>query len=405
MLAFAKDHPLYVRWAQVPFVDLVAGHVHGEAARRRLTAMTGYISDTPQAPTCTEMAPIFGYYFNGGFYPKGGTSRFSEVLAQAITDRGGEIFYRTGVRKILVEQGRAAGVVLQNGETVRARAIVANSDPRRTFLEMLEPGHLPEKFLQNLAAAAPAASGFAVHLGVTGEPEGKPLIFVSDPAAGGCLVAQPGLVDPTDGPQGYAAIDIFTLMSAEQAAKWFPPESDFAEDDWREHRRSEDYLARKKALADDLIARAEKALPGLRERIFLRFEASPITYARYDWSSAGAIYGVAPEGRMKGSKSPIPGLVVAGSMNFGPGVEAAVLSGAWAAEAIAPGLLKSAPKIPARRRRNRLRKPLRLSDEGPFALTPNENFAVNYFALAPLNAPVAGIATWRIPPRSLSCSC
>ena len=40
---------------------------------------------------------------------------------------------------------------------------------------------------------------------------------------------------------------------------------------------------------------------------------------------------------MKGSKSPISGLVVAGSMNFGPGVEAAVLSGAWAAEALRPG--------------------------------------------------------------------
>jgi hypothetical protein len=73
-----------------------------------------------------------------------------------------------------------------------------------------------------------------------------------------------------------------------------------------------------------------------------------VTYARYDRSNAGAIYGVAPQGRLKGSKSPVPGLVVAGSMNFGPGVEAAVLSGVWAAEALVPGLL--AAPAPAQRK-------------------------------------------------------
>jgi phytoene dehydrogenase-like protein len=338
MLAFANAHPLYLKWAEVPFVALVDRHLRGAAVRRQVMAMTGYISDAPESPTCSQMAPIFGYYFNGGFYPRGGTSRFSEVLAEAIEQRGGEIAYNAGVKKILVEQGRAAAVVLDSGETVRARAIVANSDPRRTFLELLDPAHLPKTFREKLEASPSAASGFAVHLGVTGAPEGKPLIFVSDPI-GGCLVVQPGLVDPSDAPPGYASVDIFTLMSAEQATKWFPPQEKFSSEEWRDYRRSEDYLVRKRALADDLITRAEQALPGLREKIVFRCEASPVTYARYDWSSSGAIYGVAPRGRMKGSKSPVRGLVVAGSMNFGPGVEAAVLSGAWAAEALVPGLL------------------------------------------------------------------
>ena len=98
MLAFAKAHPLFVKWGETPFVDLVARHVRCDAARRRLTAMTGYISDKPEAPSSADMAPIFGYYFKGGFYPRGGTSRFSEVLAEAVEQRGGEIAYKTGVR-------------------------------------------------------------------------------------------------------------------------------------------------------------------------------------------------------------------------------------------------------------------------------------------------------------------
>ena len=72
-----------------------------------------------------------------------------------------------------------------------------------------------------------------------------------------------------------------------------------------------------------------------------RTDASPVTYARYDWASAGAIYGVSREGRLRGSKSPVPGLVIAGGGNAGAGVEAVVISGAEAAEALAPGTLAS----------------------------------------------------------------
>jgi phytoene dehydrogenase-like protein len=88
-----------------------------------------------------------------------------------------------------------------------------------------------------------------------------------------------------------------------------------------------------------MIEAAETVLPGLSGHIVYRCEASPVTYARYDLASAGAIYGVARSARLDGAKSPIPGLVVAGSATDGPGVEAVVISGAFAAEALVPGLL------------------------------------------------------------------
>ncbi|MFX8797528.1 hypothetical protein ABTM57_19615, partial [Acinetobacter baumannii] len=71
-----------------------------------------------------------------------------------------------------------------------------------------------------------------------------------------------------------------------------------------------------------------------------------VTYARYDWASAGSIYGVSRQGRLKGSKSPLRNLVIAGGGNAGAGVEAVVISGAEAAEALVPGLLAE-PQSPA----------------------------------------------------------
>jgi hypothetical protein len=104
-------------------------------------------------------------------------------------------------------------------------------------------------------------------------------------------------------------------------------------------RRSTAYQEHKAAFGDELIALAEQALPGLSGRIVLRCDASPVTFRRYAWSTHGAIYGTnLPAGKI-GTKSPLPGLLFAGAITHGAGVEAVMISGARAAEALVPGVL------------------------------------------------------------------
>ena len=106
-------------------------------------------------------------------------------------------------------------------------------------------------------------------------------------------------------------------------------------------KRNPVFLARKAAFAERMIDTATSVIPNLRDHIIYRTDASPVTFARYEATSAGAIYGVSKAGRLKGARSPIPGLYIAGAGNFGPGVEAVMISGALTADAIAPGLLKT----------------------------------------------------------------
>ncbi len=138
---------------------------------------------------------------------------------------------------------------------------------------------------------------------------------------------------------------MITLLPQAEARSWFPGEQAGG---WKEWRQSPDYRDRKKEFGDKMIAAAEKVIPGLSSHIVYRDEASPVTFTRYDWSSTGAIYGVRQNARLKGAKSPIPGLVVAGSATHGPGVEAALISGAYAADALLPGLLAKPPLDPGR---------------------------------------------------------
>ena len=333
LLAFARRHPLAVEWMDRPFDELVARHVSDPEAKRALNALTGYVSDGSERLTCAQMIPLFGYYFDGGYYPAGGSQRFAEVLVEAIEARGGTVKLKTRVECILVADGRAVGVALADGKRVKARAVVSNADIRRTFLELVDRDALPARFAERLAAAAPGPSAFMVHLGVDYVPDCRPALHLVDQRIGVEVLTK---VDPSAAPAGHSTVGIIKLTTNDEARGWFPATGG---DDWKALRRSPEYEAEKRALADSMIASAETALPGLAAHIVHRSEASPITYARYDLVSDGAIYGIARSGRLRGAKSPIRNLVVAGAATHGPGVEAVVISGALAAEALVPGLL------------------------------------------------------------------
>ncbi|MGF1614298.1 MAG: hypothetical protein ACFCVA_10420 [Gammaproteobacteria bacterium] len=108
---------------------------------------------------------------------------------------------------------------------------------------------------------------------------------------------------------------------------------------WRDWRRDPAYLARKAAAGDALIVRARAVIPDLDARILYRADASPVTFQRYALSTAGAIYGTQAANGPVPVKTAMPGLVLAGAATHGPGIEAVVISGAFAAEALVPGLL------------------------------------------------------------------
>jgi phytoene dehydrogenase-like protein len=263
------------------------------------------------------------------------------VLVEAIEERGGEVHLKSPVRRILIEEGCAAGVILGDGRTIRATAVVSNADIKRTFLELVDPHFLPSDFRKRLEAAAPANSAFSVHLGIDFVPDIQPATHVSTPMGVG--IAMMSKLDPSAAPAGHATLALISIVPHAKAKGWFPEKGS---EDWKDWRRSAEYEGLKKKLGDDMIAAAETVIPGLSQHIVYRTDASPVTYARYDWASAGAIYGISREGRLKGSRSPVRNLVIAGGGNVGSGVEAVVISGAAAAEALVPGLLSQARKSP-----------------------------------------------------------
>jgi phytoene dehydrogenase-like protein len=74
----------------------------------------------------------------------------SESIASSARSFGAEIRTEAPVSKILVKGGKAVGVVLEDGEEIRAKAVASGVDPKLTFLKMVDPGDVPEEFLEDI---------------------------------------------------------------------------------------------------------------------------------------------------------------------------------------------------------------------------------------------------------------
>lgn len=102
---------------------------------------------------------------------RGGMGAISHALAGALEAHGGEIRTNAGVAQVLVENRRAAGVVLESGEEVRADIVVSNLDARRTFTTIMDKGDLPEGIYEKALNFRIRGSSGKVNIALSGLPK------------------------------------------------------------------------------------------------------------------------------------------------------------------------------------------------------------------------------------------
>src|ERR1700681_1744685 len=120
------------------------------------------------------MGEIDGAFRSWGF-SRGGTGAISNAIAAAAREAGVEIRTKAPVGKILVKEGRAAGVVLQSGEEITANVISSSVDPHLTFEKFLEPAELPGDFLEGVRRYKFRGSSGKVNIALDSLPEFKSL--------------------------------------------------------------------------------------------------------------------------------------------------------------------------------------------------------------------------------------
>jgi phytoene dehydrogenase-like protein len=116
------------------------------------------------------MGEIDGAFRAWGF-ARGGTGAISNAIAEAAREAGVEIRTKSGIAQILIKNGRAIGVALENGDEIYADVVSSSVDPKMTFLKLLDPKQLPEEFVADVRHYKFRGSSGKVNLALDGLPD------------------------------------------------------------------------------------------------------------------------------------------------------------------------------------------------------------------------------------------
>jgi len=100
----------------------------------------------------------------------GGMGAITQAMARAAAAHGADIATDAPVREVLIEKGRAAGVVLENGQVVRGAAVAANVNPKLLYTAMIPPGALEPGFLRRMRAWRCASGTFRINVALSQLP-------------------------------------------------------------------------------------------------------------------------------------------------------------------------------------------------------------------------------------------
>ena len=120
------------------------------------------------------MGEIDGAFRSWGL-ARGGTGAISNSIADAAHEAGAEIRTEATIAQIILQRGRARGVVLENGDEIYADVISSSVDPRLTFMKMVGAEHLPDDFVEDIKRYKFRGSSGKVNLALDGLPDFKAL--------------------------------------------------------------------------------------------------------------------------------------------------------------------------------------------------------------------------------------
>jgi phytoene dehydrogenase-like protein len=243
------------------------------------------------------MGEIDGVFRAWGF-ARGGTGSVSEAIAGAARGFGAEIRTGAAAARVMVRGGRAVGVTLESGEEVRSPLVVSGLDPRRTFLELVEPAQLPGEFVAAIRGFKFGGSSGKVNLALgelprfTSLPDGGPLlrgaVSISpgldylerayDDAKYGAFsrrpyldVVIPSLIDPAMAPPGKHVMSVFVQYAPYRL-----------EGGWTDPARE--------AFGDAVVDTLSEYAPNLKSAILHRQVITPLDIERITGLSEGNIF-------------------------------------------------------------------------------------------------------------------
>jgi phytoene dehydrogenase-like protein len=221
----------------------------------------------------------------------GGMGAISDAMAKAAASHGAEIETDAPVRELLVENGRAGGVVLADGRVIRAKAVAVNANLKLFYTSMVPDGALDPEFLRRIQDFRCGSGTFRMNLALSELPSftALPGHALADHHTAGIVIGPslgymdrayddarqhgwsqepivelviPSTLDDTLAPKGAHVATLF----CQHVAPELPDGRS-----WDDHRD---------AVADLMIATVDKYAPGFKASVIGRQALTPLDLER-----------------------------------------------------------------------------------------------------------------------------
>ncbi|MBN2382230.1 phytoene desaturase [bacterium] len=263
--------------------DHLARYFSDPQLRISFTFQAKYLGMSPwQCPATFSIIPYIEHGL-GIYHPIGGLNQITKAMAQVVQEEGGTIRLNTGVKRLVITQGRTTGVLLENGEQVEADHVIINADFARAMQQLVPEKDRPHYTDAILARKKYSCSTFMLYLGLDRKYDlpHHNIIFardyrqnVSEIAESMVLSEDPSLYvqnatvsDPGLAPEGHATLYVLV-----------PVANNFSAIDWNKETPA----------FRDLILNKLEQLAGLEDlRQHIRYEK---IITPHDWEEDKLVY-------------------------------------------------------------------------------------------------------------------
>jgi len=311
-----------------------------------LTGQWGDYGMVPSEASFMIHASVARHYFGGGSYPVGGSWRIADSIIPTIRAQGGEVFTYAKVDQVLVEDARATGVVMANGDRLHADAVVSDAGALVTFGQLLPRAERERLgYARKLAQVKPSGAHLCLYAGFRGsaaalglprtnlwvypsiDHEGNVARFAADLDAPFPMlyISFPSAKDP-EWDRHYpdkSTVEVLTVGPWDKFAKWEGTT-------WG--KRGADYKALKARLQQRLLEALYGQLPQLRDALAYAELSTPLSTRWFQQSPHGEIYGLDHDVRRFRQDwlhpcTPVKGFYLTGQDVVSAGVGGALMGG------------------------------------------------------------------------------
>ncbi len=101
----------------------------------------------------------------------GGMGAITQAMAKAAIERGVDLKLSNAVREVIVESGRAVGVVLEDGTSIRAKSVVSNLNPKLLYGRLIDPNALDRDFRERMTQWRCGSGTFRMNVALAELPD------------------------------------------------------------------------------------------------------------------------------------------------------------------------------------------------------------------------------------------